>query len=72
MLDHRKTKVIPKKIYFCFIDYAKAFDCVDHNKLWKNSLKHIDIYILYTYSLQSFLILFANPQQFHKLMEGSM
>ena len=26
---------IPKKIYFCFIDYTKAFDCVDHNKLWK-------------------------------------
>ena len=24
-----------KKIYFCFIDYGKAFDCVDHNKLWK-------------------------------------
>ena len=24
-----------KKIYFCFIDYAKAFDCVDYNKLWK-------------------------------------
>ena len=24
-----------KNIYFCFIDYAKAFDCVDHNKLWK-------------------------------------
>ena len=24
-----------KKIYFCFIDYAKAFDCVNHNKLWK-------------------------------------
>ena len=24
-----------KKIYFCFIDYFKAFDCVDHNKLWK-------------------------------------
>ena len=24
-----------KKIYFCFIDYAKTFDCVDHNKLWK-------------------------------------
>ena len=24
-----------KKIYFCFIDYTKAFDCVDHNKLWK-------------------------------------
>ena len=25
----------PKNIYFCFTDYAKAFDCVDHNKLWK-------------------------------------
>ena len=31
-----KTKrVLEKNIYFCFIDYAKAFDCVDHNKLWK-------------------------------------
>ena len=27
--------IIQKNIYFCFIDYAKAFDCVDHNKLWK-------------------------------------
>ena len=26
---------VPEKIYFCFVDYAKAFDCVDHNKLWK-------------------------------------
>ena len=26
---------VPEKIYFCFIDYAKAFDCVDHNELWK-------------------------------------
>ena len=34
-LDHRKGKRIPETIYFCFIDYAKAFDCVDHNKLWK-------------------------------------
>ena len=31
-----------EKIYFCFIDYAKAFDCVDHNKLWK-ILKEIGI-----------------------------
>ena len=30
-----KTKRVPEKIHFCFIDYAKAFDCVDHNKLWK-------------------------------------
>ena len=29
-----KAREFQKKIYFCFIDYAKAFDCVDHNKLW--------------------------------------
>ena len=34
-LDHRKSKRVSENIYFCFIDYAKAFDCVDHNKLWK-------------------------------------
>ena len=32
-----KAREIQKNIYFCFIYYAKAFDCVDHNKLWKNS-----------------------------------
>ena len=30
-----KTSEFLKNIYFCFIDYAKAFDCGDHNKLWK-------------------------------------
>ena len=30
-----KTRECQKNIYFCFIDYAKAFDCVDYNKLWK-------------------------------------
>ena len=30
-----KARLFQKNIYFCFIDYAKAFDCVDHNKLWK-------------------------------------
>ena len=30
-----KARGFQKNIYFCFIDYAKAFDCVDHNKLWK-------------------------------------
>ena len=31
----KKAREFQKTIYFCFIDYAKAFDCVDHNKLWK-------------------------------------
>ena len=37
MLDHRESKGIQEKknIYLCFIDYAKAFDCVDHEKMWK-------------------------------------
>ena len=30
-----KAREFQKNIYFCIIDYAKAFDCVDHNKLWK-------------------------------------
>ena len=34
VLDHWKRE-FQKTIYFCFIDYAKAFDCGDHNKLWK-------------------------------------
>ena len=37
-----KAKEIQKNIYFCFIDYDKAFDCVAHNKLWK-ILKEIGI-----------------------------
>ena len=37
-----KAREFQKSIYFCFIDYAKAFDCVDHNKLWK-ILKEIRI-----------------------------
>ena len=32
---NKKARVFQKNIYFCFIDYAKAFDCVDHNKQWK-------------------------------------
>ena len=31
----KKARKFQKNIYFCFIDHAKAFDCVDHNKLWK-------------------------------------
>ena len=37
-----KAKEFQKNIYFCFLDYAKAFDCVDHNKLWK-ILKEMEI-----------------------------
>ena len=43
-----KGREFQKNIYFCFIDYAKAFDCVDHNKLWK-ILKEMGIpCLLYT------------------------
>ena len=35
LLDHQKSQRVPGKIYFCFTDYAKTFDCVDLNKLWK-------------------------------------
>ena len=31
----KKVTEFQKNIYFCFIDYAKTFDCIDHNKLWK-------------------------------------
>ena len=33
--SYKKQENSRKTIYFCFIDYTKAFDCVDHNKLWK-------------------------------------
>ena len=38
----KKAREFQKNIYFCFIDYAKAFDCVDHNRLWK-SLQEMEI-----------------------------
>ena len=38
----KKAREFQKNIHFCFIDYAKAFDCVDHNKLWK-TLKEMGI-----------------------------
>ena len=41
-MDYQKSKRVSEKIYFCFTDYAKAFDCVDHNKLWK-ILKEMEI-----------------------------
>ena len=47
-----KGREFQKNIYFCFIDYAKAFDCVDHNKLWK-ILKEIGIPGHLTYLLRN-------------------
>ena len=38
----KKAREFQKNIYFCFIDYAKAFDCLDHKKLWTN-LKEMGI-----------------------------
>ena len=34
-MDHQNRREFQKNISFCFIDYIKAFDCVDHNQLWK-------------------------------------
>ena len=47
-----KATEFQKNIYFCFIDYAKAFDCVDHNKLWK-ILKEMGIPENLTYLLRN-------------------
>ena len=48
----KKTREFQKNIYFCFIDYTKAFDCVDHNKLWK-ILKEMGIADHLTYLLRN-------------------
>ena len=47
-----KAREFWKNIYFCFIDYAKAFDCVDHNKLWK-ILQEMGIQDQLTYLLRN-------------------
>ena len=41
-LDQIKSREFQRNIYFCFTDYVKTFDCVDHNKLWK-TLKETEI-----------------------------
>ena len=48
----KKQEEVQKNIYFCFIDYAKAFDCVDHDKLWK-ILKEMGIPDHLTYLLRN-------------------
>ena len=51
-MDHREAKEFQKNIYFFFIEYAKAFDCVDHHKLWK-ILKEMGISDHRTYLLRN-------------------
>ena len=48
----KKAREFQKNIYFCFIDYTKAFDCVDHNKLWK-ILKEMGLLDHLTYLLRN-------------------
>ena len=50
-----KAREFQKNIYFCFIDYAKAFDCVVHNKLWK-ILKEMGIPDHLTYLLRNLYV----------------
>ena len=47
----KKAREFQKNIYFCFIDYAKAFDCVDHNKLWKilKEMRYVAEHALFTW-----------------------
>ena len=68
LLDHRKGKAIPENIYFCFIDYARAFDCVDYNKLWK-ILKEMGIQDHLTYLLRS---LYAGHEAIVRTRHGTM
>ena len=49
--NKRKTREFQKYIYFCFIEYTKGFDCVDHNKLWE-ILKEMGILDHLTYLLK--------------------
>ena len=48
----KKAREFQKNIYFCFIDYAKAFDCADHKKLWK-TFKEMGIPDHFTYLLRN-------------------
>ena len=50
----KKQESSRKNIYFCFIDYAKAFDCVDHNKLWK-ILKEMGIQTTWPASWETYM-----------------
>ena len=67
-LDHRKIKRIPEKYLPRFIDYTKAFDCVDHNKLWK-IIKEMGIPDHLTYLLRN---LYAGQEATVRTRLGTM
>ena len=71
MLDIEEAREFQINIYFCFTDYAKAFDYVDHNKLWK-ILKEMGIPDHITYLLRN---LYAGQEAIvrtgHKTTDGS-
>ena len=57
-IGSEKAREFQKKIYFCFIDYAKTFDCVDPNKLWKTLwrfLRNLKVKKKNYYMIQQFL-----------------
>ena len=62
-----KAREFQKNIHFCFIDYAKAFDCVDHNKLWK-ILKEMEIPDHFTWLLRN---LYAGQEETVRTGHGS-
>ena len=62
----KKSQEFQKNIYFCFIDYAKAFDCVEYNKLWK-ILKEMGVPDHLTCSLE--ICMQANKQQLERDMK---
>ena len=64
----RKAREFQKNIYFCFIDYAKVFDCVDHNKLWEilkemGILDHLTCLLRILYSDQEAIVELDIEQQ---------
>ena len=63
----KKAREFHKNIYFCFIDYAKASDCVDHNKLWK-ILQEMGISDHLIYLLRN---LYAHPEATVKTRHGT-
>ena len=74
-----KAREFQKNIYFCWIDYAKAFDCVDHNKLWKilqemGIPKHLICHLRNLYAVQEATVKsnIRSDQISHSVMSDSL